>query len=166
MLGFLRVIAGPVGIRWVGDEEGILLVPGGMLLGDEESVEVPEASLDISRRFSKEYALKSGRSSPVCWHLLEAHFKEDLSKLMSYFIHCRARISETRVSLPVHEQQESVQGCSAPLLVGAPIDLKLYGLKLTVFQVPLHAISFSVTLWLSWNPPTWPAYPPLNLSPL
>ena len=27
------------------------------------------------------------------------------------------------------------------------MDLKLYGLKLTVFQVPLHGINSSVTLW-------------------
>lgn len=41
----------------------------------------------------------------------------------------------------------SVRGCKAPLPVGAPKDLKLYGLKLTVFQVPLHAFSSPGTLW-------------------
>ncbi len=53
MLGFLGVFAGLVGVGWVGDEEGILLVAGGMLLGDEEGVEVPEAGLNIPRRFIK-----------------------------------------------------------------------------------------------------------------
>ena len=40
----------------------------------------------------------------------------------------------------------SVRGCKAPLPVGAPKDLKLYGLKLTVFQVPLHGFSSPVAL--------------------
>ncbi len=53
MLGFLGVFAGFVSVGWVGDEEGILLVAGGMLLGDEEGVEVPEAGLNIPRRSVK-----------------------------------------------------------------------------------------------------------------
>ena len=61
MLGFLGVFAGSVSIGWVGDEEGILLIAGGVLLGDEEGVEVPEAGLDIPSKFSQECALKSGR---------------------------------------------------------------------------------------------------------
>ena len=52
MLDFLRVFAWFIGRRWVGDEEGVLLVAGGMLLGDEEGVEVPEASLNIPERFT------------------------------------------------------------------------------------------------------------------
>ena len=34
-----------------------------------------------------------------------------------------------------------IRGCSAPLMVGAPIALKLYGLNLTVFQVPLFKVN-------------------------
>ena len=51
MLDFLGVFAGFLSVGWVGDEEGILLVAGGMLLGDEEGVKVPEAGLNIPRRF-------------------------------------------------------------------------------------------------------------------
>lgn len=54
MLGFLGIFAGFVGVGWVRDEEGVLLVAGGVLLGDEEGVEVPEAGLDIPSRFVKE----------------------------------------------------------------------------------------------------------------
>ena len=46
----LGVFAGFVSVGWVGYEKGILLVAGGMLLGDEEGVEVPEAGLNIPRR--------------------------------------------------------------------------------------------------------------------
>ena len=49
MLDFLRVFTGFVGRWWVGNEEGILLVAGGMLLRDEEGVKVPEASFDIPK---------------------------------------------------------------------------------------------------------------------
>lgn len=87
MLGFLGIFAGPVGVRWVGDEEGILLVAGRMLLGNEEGVKVPEAGFDIPRKFSKELALKLDYTLPVCWHLLESHFEENLSELMPYFVH-------------------------------------------------------------------------------
>ena len=146
MFGFFGVFARSVGVGWVGDEESILLVAGRMLLGDEEGVEVPEAGLNISKRFNKECALKSGHSLPICWHLFKAHFKEDLSEFMPYFVHCRLKVSETRLSLCVHEQQAFVQGCKAPLPVGAPMDLKLYGLKLTEFHVPLDGISSSVAL--------------------
>ena len=46
-LGFVfRVGAWFVGFRWVGDEEGVLHVTGGMLLWDEKSIEVPEAGVD------------------------------------------------------------------------------------------------------------------------
>lgn len=54
MLDFLRVFTGFIGLRGVGDEEGVLLVAGGMLLGDEEGVEVPEACFDIPGSFSKQ----------------------------------------------------------------------------------------------------------------
>lgn len=52
VLGLLVVGRG-FGTGWVGDggvgnEEGILLVAGGVLLGDEEGVEVPEAGFDVS----------------------------------------------------------------------------------------------------------------------
>lgn len=99
MLEVLGIFAGSVGKGWVGDEEGILLVAGRMLLRNEEGVEVPEAGLNIPRTISKQCALESGRSLPVCWHLLKAHFKEDLSELMPYFVHCRSKISETCLSL-------------------------------------------------------------------
>ena len=99
MLGFLWVFAGSVGVWWVGDEEGILLVAGGMLLGDEEGVKVPEAGLDIPENSVKSMCLKSGRGLPVCWHLLEAHFEEDLSELMPDFVHCKLKVSETRLPL-------------------------------------------------------------------
>ena len=49
MLSLLGVFAGLVCIRWIGDEESILLVASGMLLGDEEGVKIPEASLNIAR---------------------------------------------------------------------------------------------------------------------
>jgi hypothetical protein len=38
-----------VGVRRIGDVEGVLEVAGGVLLGDEEGVEVPEASFDETR---------------------------------------------------------------------------------------------------------------------
>ena len=40
------VCAGLVGFGRVGDEEGVLHVAGGVLLRDEEGVEVPEAGVD------------------------------------------------------------------------------------------------------------------------
>ena len=46
----LRIFAGFVGVGRIGDEEGVLLVAGGVLLGDEEGVEIPEAGFDISRK--------------------------------------------------------------------------------------------------------------------
>lgn len=52
MLDFLGVFTGFIGLRWVGDEEGVLLVAGRMLLGDEEGVEIPEACFDKPGRFS------------------------------------------------------------------------------------------------------------------
>ena len=91
MLDFLGVFPGSVGVGWVGDEKGILLVAGWMLLGDEEGVEVPEAGLDIPRTISEGCALESGRRLPVGWHLLEAHFEEDLTEFMPYFVHCRSK---------------------------------------------------------------------------
>lgn len=91
MLGFLWVFAGSVGVWWVGDEEGILLVAGRMLLRDEQGVKVPEAGLDVPKEFSKECAWKSGLSLPVCWHLLEAHLKKYLSELVPYFVHCKLK---------------------------------------------------------------------------
>ena len=54
MLGVLRVLSGSVGVGRVGDEEGVLLVARGMLLGNEEGVEVPETGLDVPRRVIKE----------------------------------------------------------------------------------------------------------------
>lgn len=50
MSGFLGIFTRSVGVGWIGDEEGVLLVACGMLLGDEEGVEVPEAGLDIPKR--------------------------------------------------------------------------------------------------------------------
>ena len=50
MLTLLGVFAGFVCIRWVGDEESILLVASGMLLGYEEGVKIPEASLDKAEK--------------------------------------------------------------------------------------------------------------------
>ena len=50
MLGLLGVFAGFVCIRWVGDEESILLIASRVLLGDEEGVKIPEASLDIAEK--------------------------------------------------------------------------------------------------------------------
>jgi hypothetical protein len=39
----------------------------------------------------------------------------------------------------------TVQGCNAPLMVGAPIDLKLYGLNVVVFHAPLMSVNVSQT---------------------
>ena len=50
-------------------EECVLLVAGGMLLGHEESVEVPETGLD----------------EVVSRHFRETHFKEDLAEFMADF---------------------------------------------------------------------------------
>ena len=46
----VRVVARWVGARGVGDIEGILQVAGGVLLRDEEGVEVPEAGFDEAMR--------------------------------------------------------------------------------------------------------------------
>ena len=54
MLGFLRVFARSIGVGWIGYEEGVLLVACGMLLGDEEGIEVPEAGLDVSKKLIKQ----------------------------------------------------------------------------------------------------------------
>ena len=95
MLDFLRVFAWFIGRGWVGDKEGVLLVAGGMLLGDEEGVEVPEAGLNIPKRFTQltGKALRSTDSLPVGGHLLKTHLKEDLSELMSYFVHYRPTLA-------------------------------------------------------------------------
>ena len=50
MLGLLGVFAGSVCVGWVRYEESILLVASGMLLGNEEGVKIPEASLNIARK--------------------------------------------------------------------------------------------------------------------
>jgi hypothetical protein len=47
-----------------------LEITGGVLLRDKECVEVPETAFNIV----------------ISWHLLEAHFEEDLSELMPDFV--------------------------------------------------------------------------------
>ena len=60
----LRGVGGRGGL---GDEEGVLRVAGGVLLGDEEGIEVPEAALD-----------------PLLGvHLAEAELEEDLAELLA-----------------------------------------------------------------------------------
>jgi len=54
----------------IGNVKGILEITGRMLLRDEESIEIPETSLDISIRR----------------HLLEAHLEKDVSKLLSHLV--------------------------------------------------------------------------------
>lgn len=43
-----RIGTGGIGVGRVGDVKGVLEVTSRMLLGDEESVEVPEAAVDVS----------------------------------------------------------------------------------------------------------------------
>ena len=115
-------VTGLVSFRRVGNKEGVLHVPGGMLLGDEEGVEVPEACLDEIIR----------------GHFREAHFEEYLAELVAYF-HYWATLSMTNV-----DGRLDVRGCSAPLCVGAPFALKLYGFNFTVFQAPLSELAKTV----------------------
>lgn len=58
-----------------------------MLLGDEESVKVPEPGLDIARGLNSCSGIMT-INSPIRWHFLKAHLKKYLSELMPYFVHC------------------------------------------------------------------------------
>lgn len=61
-----------------------------MLLRDEESIEVPEAGLNVSKSGSVWKSSLLGGDLPICWHLFESHFEEDLAKLVPDFVHWKA----------------------------------------------------------------------------
>ena len=83
------------------------------------------------------YVVRGGANVPICGHLCKAHLKEDLSKFMPHFVHYTPQsIQATRDEARL-ETIPDIRGCKAPLIVGAPMALKLYGLKLVVLHVPL-----------------------------
>lgn len=57
-----------------------------MLLGDEESVKVPEPGLDVARGLNSYPGIVT-INSPIRWHFLKTHLKKNLSELMPYFVH-------------------------------------------------------------------------------
>lgn len=58
-----------------------------MLLGDEESVKIPEPGLDEAGRLNS-YSKIMAIDSPIRWHFLKAHLEKYLSELMPYFVYC------------------------------------------------------------------------------
>lgn len=92
-----------------------------MLLGDEEGVEVPKAGLNISAKILVVDITRSDDVTPVCRHLFESHFEEDLTELVSDFVDYRSPASV----LTLKGTEVDLRGCRAPLSVGAPMALKL-----------------------------------------
>lgn len=58
-----------------------------MLLGDEESIKVPEPGLNEAMRFNS-YPGIFMIYSPIRWHFLKAHLEKYLSELMSNLVYC------------------------------------------------------------------------------
>lgn len=96
---WVGVDAGFVGLRWVGDVECVLEVAGGVLLGDEEGVEVPEAGFDVAVVVKDRSGERLGIILPIRRHLFETHVKENLSEFVPDFVYYYDKLSVNAVSV-------------------------------------------------------------------
>lgn len=103
---YVGVCARLVGLDGVGDEEGVLHVSGGVLLGDEEGVEVPEARVYVAVR------------------RLGERVGEDHARRCAYWpVGISTKPCERKMSR--YACRTLFNGCRAPAFCDAPSALKL-----------------------------------------